>query len=37
LRNQLDGALKDLHLQFQRIAQIQAQLDSILSSAKPLA
>jgi len=35
LRNELDSALKDLHVQFQRIAQIQAQLDSILSAVKP--
>lgn len=37
LRDQLQGALKDLKLQFERIAQIQAQLDNVLSSAKRLA
>jgi hypothetical protein len=35
-RDQLQGALNDLKLQFQRIAQIQAQLDTVLSGGKPL-
>jgi hypothetical protein len=34
LRHQLDGALKELQLQFQRIAQIQPQLDSLLFQPK---
>ena len=34
LRHQLEGALKELQLQFQRIAQIQAQLDSLLFQPK---
>jgi hypothetical protein len=32
LRNQMAGALKELNLQFQRIAQMQAQLDHLLSA-----
>lgn len=35
LHDQLQGVVKELDLQFRRISQIQAQLDSILSQAKP--
>jgi hypothetical protein len=34
LRHQLEGAVKELQLQFQRIAQIQAQLDTLLFQPK---
>jgi predicted component of type VI protein secretion system len=36
LRNRLNGVVKELQLQFQRIADVKHQLDSILSAATHL-